>query len=324
MKPVLVVIPCLNEEAHLAPLVTHVLATNTTLPLHIVIVDGGSTDRTVSIAQELAQTHPCVTYLHNPKRLQSAAVNLAVATYGDEADLLVRIDAHADYPAGYIQALVLEAQTRPAASVVVAMDTQGITPFQRAVAAAQNSKLGNGGSAHRNAGSEGKWVDHGHHALMRIETFRAISGYDETFSHNEDAELDTRLRAHGGTIWLTGKTSLVYYPRATASGLFKQYMNYGKGRIRTILKHKSKPKLRQMLPVAVFPAFLLALLAPVCIVFALPFVLWAALCCTYGLHLAQKSHNRELAASGPAAMVMHFAWSLGFWRGLLAHLLGKS
>ena len=42
-------------------------------------------------------------------------------------------------------------------------------------------------------GAEGHWADHGHHALMRISAFRAVGGYDESFSHNEDAELDYRL-----------------------------------------------------------------------------------------------------------------------------------
>jgi succinoglycan biosynthesis protein ExoA len=185
------------------------------------------------------------------------------------------------------------------------------------VAAAQNSKLGNGGSAHRTVSAGGKWVDHGHHALIRISAFRQVQGYDETFSHNEDAELDTRLRKAGHTIWLTDKTSLVYYPRANIGGLFRQYMNYGNGRLRTIIKHRARPKLRQMLPVAVAPAFALALLAPICLIFALPLLSWAALCLGYGALLAYKARSPELLLCGPAAMVMHLAWSLGFWRGLI-------
>ena len=32
---------------------------------------------------------------------------------------------------------------------------------------------------------------------MRIAAFRGVGGYDESFSHNEDAELDYRLRQAG-------------------------------------------------------------------------------------------------------------------------------
>src|SRR5690606_35663894 len=124
----------------------------------------------------------------------------------------------------------------------------------------QNSRLGNGGSKHR-AGAKGQWVDHGHHALMRIESFRTVGGYDETFGHNEDAELDHRLRAAGYGIWLTDKTRMTYYPRETAAGLFRQYLNYGQGRARNILKHSTMPKLRQVLPAMVLPLAAGALLA---------------------------------------------------------------
>ena len=76
------------------------------------------------------------------------------------------------------------------------MRTKGTGLFQKATALAQNSRLGNGGSQHREGGA-GRWTDHGHHALMRLDAFRAVGGYDETFSHNEDAELDYRLAAGG-------------------------------------------------------------------------------------------------------------------------------
>ena len=67
-----------------------------------------------------------------------------------------------------------EALAQATDSVVVAMNTIGKGGFQTAVAAAQNSKLGNGGASHRSAGGEGRWVEHGHHALMRVAAFRAV------------------------------------------------------------------------------------------------------------------------------------------------------
>src|SRR3984885_13297203 len=92
--------------------------------------------------------------------------------------------------------------------------------IQKAAAATQNSLLGNGGSAHRREGKGGRWVDHGHHALIRLESFRAVGGYDESFPQNEDAELDHRLANSGYKIWLTSQTSLTYYPRSSPSRLF--------------------------------------------------------------------------------------------------------
>lgn len=315
--PVLVVIPCLNEAKTIEGLVNYLSTEAEGCPMRIVIADGGSTDGTVVIASRLAQTLASVEYLHNPKRIQSAAINLAVEKFGDEHDYLIRIDAHAHYPAGYCRALLEEARASQAESVVVAMRTVGHQGFQQAAAAAQNSKLGNGGSSHRLAGGEGKWVDHGHHALMRIAAYRAVGGYDESFSHNEDAELDTRLRKAGYRIWLTGRTTLDYFPRSSPLALFRQYRQYGRGRLRNLLKHRERPKLRQMLPVAVVPAALLLILSPFIGVAALPFFGWAAICLGYGALLAYRAKDPNLMMSGPAAMLMHGGWSLGFWQGLV-------
>ncbi len=311
---VLIVIPCLNEAHNLERIVRTAQALPEAL---IVIADGGSTDQTPEMALRLAAAHPAIRYLPNPQRLQSAAVNLAVVTYGGDATFLIRLDAHADYPSGYCRTLVDEAERTGAAAVVVAMRTVGAYGFQQAVAAAQNAKLGNGGAAHRRAASEGRYVEHGHHALIRLAAFRAVGGYDKTFSHNEDAELDLRLRQAGFKIWLTAKTALDYHPRATPGALFRQYINYGQGRARTILKHHTLPKLRQLAPAAILPALLLALLAPFSMPAIFPLLAWVVLCLGYGLILGLKACSGWVCLAGPVAMLMHFGWSLGFWRTIL-------
>src|SRR5690606_34917101 len=133
-----------------------------------------------------------------------------VERFGNGAEWLLRLDAHSAYPADYGDLLLAEARRMEADSVVVSMHAEGDGFLQRVIAEAQNSRIGNGGSAHRLAG-QGAWVEHGHHALMRIRAFRAVGGYDESFSHNEDAELDRRLIAAGHRIWLTGRTRLIYF-----------------------------------------------------------------------------------------------------------------
>ena len=314
MNRVLIVIPCLDEAAHLEKLVGQLLATTQYLNRKIVIADGGSIDGTLSIARKLAAQHSEITYIHNIKRIQSAAVNLAIATFGDDFDYLIRIDAHSDYPENYCDALLFDAIQTQAQSVVVSMETIGKSGFQKAVAAAQNSKLGNGGSSHRNTNKEGKWVEHGHHALMTIPAFRSVGGYDETFSHNEDAELDYRLNKAGHKIWLTAQTGLTYYPRSTPRALFRQYFKFGYGRARTIFKHSIKPQPRQMAPLVIAPALMLFILSAIFgRILALPLLIWTLICLVYGVLLAKQAKDSGLIPSGFAIMIMHMSWSLGFW-----------
>jgi succinoglycan biosynthesis protein ExoA len=314
----LIVVPTLNEARNLASLLDGLIREARQMEdTLIVVVDGGSEDGTVAIAQDYAARDE-IALLHNPKRIQSAAMNLAVETLGDGREWLIRVDAHGKYPADYCTTLRSEAVRMGADAVVVPMTTIGTGLFQRAVATAQNSLVGTGGSAHRTA-KGGAWVEHGHHALMRIDMFRRIDGYDESFRHNEDAEFDYRLRNAGGRIWLTDRTRMIYYPRATPIALFKQYFGYGRGRARNIFKHRAVPRLRQVLPLAILPVAGLAAFALVHWSALVPLGAWIALCFILGT-IATARHVEDFRIPllgaplvGLAAMIMHLAWSSGFW-----------
>lgn len=204
---------------------------------------------------------------------------------------------------------------------MVCMETQApaslASGFARGVAAAQNSRLGTGGAAHRSGAAAGL-VEHGHHALMRIDAFMAAGGYCETMPCNEDAELDLRMIAQGARIWLAPEVPVTYFPRGTARALFRQYRRYGEGRATTVRRHRRRPRLRQALPLAIAPACVLALAAPAAPLLALPAASWALLCQSWGLGLALRARRADIAWAGSAAMIMHFAWSAGYWKQEIA------
>jgi succinoglycan biosynthesis protein ExoA len=308
---VVVVVPCLNEEEHIEKTLARFMAEQEDAVRKIVVADGGSTDRTVEIVEQCALRDRRVVLLHNKRRIQSSALNRAVEQYGQLARFVVRADAHADYPAGFCTTLVAAQKMTGADSVVVSMIAKGVTCFQAAAATAQNSRLGNGGSTHRRL-AQGGFVDHGHHALMDVNAFRSVGGYDESFSHNEDAELDRRLIAAGFRIYLCAGADIIYHPRKSPASLFNQYRNFGRGRAMTILKHRVRPKLRQVLPVLVGPAVAMSLLWPLTPFFAIPAMLWVVAGLTYGLALGIRSRNRCACGAGIAALLMHLGFSFGF------------
>ena len=312
----LVVIPCLNEEGCIAAVIENVLRDPAADKLLIIVADGGSTDRTPEIVSKFAARAQNVRLISNPLRIQSAGVNYAARQYGKGQQWLIRMDAHAEYPEAFVSQLISEARRTRASSVVVAMKSLGNGCFQQAAATAQNTILGAGGSPHRRNGAEG-FVDHGHHALFDMREFLALNGYDETQSHNEDAEFDCRLVGAGGRIWLTRAIRIGYYPRARPDELYFQYRNYGRGRATTILRHRARPKLRQLLPAAVAPSAALLLATPLFAVAALPCALWLAVCLVFGASLGLRERKRCAFASGFAAIVMHLGWSIGFWSAFL-------
>ncbi len=310
----LVVIPCLNEAAHLDNLL-HLVRRDLASTL-IVVADGGSDDGSQAIVERHGRDDSRVILLDNPARLQSAGVNLAILKFQECAAWLVRMDAHCGYPEQFVSSLLAAQAASAADSVVVPMLTVGHGGFQDGVAAAQNSWLGTGGSAHRHVG-QSTFVDHGHHALMSIKCFKAAGGYCEEMTCNEDAELDHRLSQNGAKIWLETSLPITYFPRKTPRALWRQYFRYGKGRARNVLRHQLILKLRQLMPVGVAIAALLALLAPIHPIFLIPFLIWLLACITGGAVIGAKSGGGWRFAAGPAAAIMHLSWGLGFLHELL-------
>ncbi|TZG25833.1 glycosyltransferase family 2 protein [Sphingomonas montanisoli] len=312
----LVVIPTLNEARHIARVIADLSAApRVDANMLFVVADGGSTDGTQAIVEGIAAGRDDLQLLHNPRKLQSAAINLAVERYGDGRDLLIRCDAHADYPVGFIKNLVDAYDRGEADAIVVPMDSVGATCFQRAVGWVSDSKVGSGGSAHRGGAVSG-YVDHGHHALFRMDSFRAAGGYDPSFTHNEDAELDCRQRALGSRIFLDAAIRLRYAPRATPRKLARQYFNYGKGRSRTVRRHRGSLRARQLaVPFLVIGTLAALLLSYVTPIFLLLPALYLAILGTTAVRIAidQRSACGLLAA--PAAAIMHFAWGSGFLWG---------
>lgn len=311
-----VIIPVLNEAAYIDACLASLVGGTPDAATCFVVMDGGSTDGTQAIVASWAAQDGRVSLQPNPGRLQSAAMNLAARQVPASVTVLVRADAHALYPAGFVATVVGALAAHAATSVVVPMRTVGQGGFQQAVAAAQNSLLGNGGSAHRKAG-QSRFVDHGHHAAFDRAFFTQLGGYNESFSHNEDAEYDARGAAGGGRAWMCTEAAVTYFPRATVAGLARQYSRHGRGRGRTMLLHRMRPRLRQMLPVVILAGVVggavLSLVHPI---FLLAPLGYAALCLGWGAVAAIRQRDTALLGMGVAVMAMHLAWGWGFLQAM--------
>jgi len=311
-----IVVPVLNEREYIGDCLQSLLEQDWNGEFEILVVDGGSTDGTQQIVAGLESDRVKLRLIENPKRIQAAAMNLAARTADLRTTVLVRADAHAFYPPHYVAKCLEAMYCQNATSVVVPMTTVGKTCRQRAIAAAQNSPLGNGGSPHRRL-AVSQFVDHAHHAVFDRAFFVALGGYDEDFSHNEDVEFDLRAAKLGGRAWGCADAGIIYFPRKSFTSLARQYLNYGAGRARTFRKHRQSTRLRQVAPLAIFAGCVgCVLLVPVDIRFSLVPGLYVTLCVGVGLLVAIRRGDFCLAGMGVALIIMHLCWAVGFLKGV--------
>jgi glycosyltransferase involved in cell wall biosynthesis len=92
------VIPCLDEEAAIAQVVTSVLAQDVS---EVVVVDGGSRDRTVDVA-----TGAGARVVIEPRRGYGRAIQAGIAAVRKDADIVIFLDGDGSDPVEFIPGLV--------------------------------------------------------------------------------------------------------------------------------------------------------------------------------------------------------------------------
>jgi succinoglycan biosynthesis protein ExoA len=298
---VTVAIPVLDEERHLDACLDSIEVQTYPKIAQVLVIDGGSSDKT----REIALRRDGVTLLHNPGRIQAAALNIALQQA--EGDVFVRVDGHSRLPPDYVERCVAALDRTGAAMVGGTMQPVAAGWAQEAIACAMSSPLG-AGPARFHAGGPSGWVDTVYLGAYRTTLARGAGGYNEGLAVNEDAEFAIRMARHGG-VWFDNSIWCGYTPRDRLPELARQFYRYGRGRARTVRLHPMSVKPRQLAP--------LALLAGALSPWRFPALGMYAGLLTIG-HVVYTRGDLPLAfGATTACAVMHASWAAGFLRGLI-------
>jgi glycosyltransferase involved in cell wall biosynthesis len=304
-----VIMPILNEERHLREAVAVVFDQDYPGEIELVLALGPSTDRTDEVALALAEQDPRITCVRNPSGRTPDALNAAVAA--SRHDVVARVDGHAVIPHGYLRTAVEVLRRTGADNVGGIMDAQGVTAFERAVAAAMRSRLGVGNSRFHTGGEEGP-AETVYLGVFLRSALERVGGYDAHFARAQDWELNHRIRATGGLVWFTPDLTVSYRPRGTFAALARQYFNYGRWRRVVAHRHRTisarylaPPTLVLGLGVALFvaPWWPWMLLVPAGYLFA---IIGGGI--VVGAELEWRARLLVPAALG----AMHLSWGVGF------------
>lgn len=240
-----VIMPVLDEEAHLREAVAAILASDYAGPLQVVMALGPSRDDTDAVAEDLVRGDPRVVTVPNPTGRTAAGLNAAIATA--DHDVIVRVDGHAVIPPDYVATAVRTLQETGADNVGGIMGAEGVTPFERAVAAAMTSWFGVGGAAFHIGGEAGPALTV-YLGCFRRSALERVGGFDESMVRAQDWELNHRIRATGGIVWFTPAMRVSYRPRGSLRRLGRQYHEYGRWRREVARRHPETVSPRYLAP----------------------------------------------------------------------------
>lgn len=223
-----VIIPTLNEEHFIERCLDSVR--HQTFPfekMDVMVVDGGSTDKTCEIVQAYSGKYSNVRLLHNPKKIQSVAFNIGYQN--SSAPILIRLDAHALYNNVYIERCANHINyDNGLGNVGGIWDIQPQDESMVSVANAllNKSRFGIGGASYRVGADEG-YVDTVPFGAFPRKVIDEIGGMREDLPRGEDNEYNYRIRHAGYKIMLDPKIVATYFARKTLSASMRQMYQNG-------------------------------------------------------------------------------------------------
>lgn len=319
-----VIIPCRNERGRIHHVLQDLADQDYTGRFEVIVADGESHDGTW---QQLLQYQRQASYpyglvlVRNPARHIPHALNLTVKRARGE--LIVRLDAHATVERQYLSKMVRSLQTQgiDLAGPQVRWVPGRETLLARVIAAVLNSKAGNGGNSSRNRLRQPTKTEHAVMSCYPRQIWQDLGGYDEKFLSNEDFEFDYRAYRRGYGVYSLPEPNFGLLARSTLSQLGQQRWRYGFWKAQVLKKHPRSLKLRQVLPMLLWPLVIALALQPILLLgfLALYPVVAAATVFGNSRELAGLSLLRRLTCWSLAAVVLlivHFVWSAGLWYGL--------
>jgi len=331
LKKVTVIVPCRNEEKFIEKVINNLLSQ--TYPrdkLEILFVDGLSEDRTREIIKAYAQKYSFIKLIDNPYKFVPQAMNIGINNA--TGDIIIRMDAHSEYPNDYIEKLVTYLEKLKADNVGgIWINTPPTNSLKaKAIALALSSKFGVGNALYRLGElREPSEVDTVPFGCYKKEIFSKIGLYDEDLIRNQDDELNARLRKYGGKIFLVPDVKIKYFTRDSWTKLFKMFYQYGYFKPLVNLKLGQITTWRQLIP----PLFVIVLIISLLLSFLFKkalfiFVILSLFYFTFNLLvsllLSFSSRNLKLL---PFLIIsfflIHFSYGLGYLKGILDFIILK-
>lgn len=319
-----VVIPMWNEARFIGACLEAILAQDYPSDLiEILVVDGGSQDRSREIVETYRRRHPQIRLLRNPTGTIPAGLNIGIR--GSCGAIVARVDARTLLAPDYLSTGIRLLRTSGAGNVGGPVRA-ATTEFRgRVLALVTQSRFGMGGAALRYRGHESQWVDTVYLGIYPRSVLETIGLYDEELIRDQDDELNYRLRAHGGRILMSPALQTRYLNSPSVRRFARQLFLYGYWKVRVCQKHPKQMSWRHFGP----PLFACALLVgtPLAFLDVRIAAMIVSLTGAYAIGsvgaavaLCRLVGWRYAPVLPMAFALLHLSWGLGFLTGCIRFL----
>ncbi|MCF6245175.1 MAG: glycosyltransferase family 2 protein [Sulfurovum sp.] len=324
MIKISVIIPCLNEEKYIMACLESILeAEYSHERMEIFVVDGMSEDDTRKIVKEYQDKYKFIHLIDNFKRIPPVAMNMGIKKA--KGEFIVRLDAHALYPANYFSELIKWHQELNAQNVGTAIATEVKNKNKKSLAIKEvlSHGFGVGNSDFRTGIKEIKEVDTVPFGCYKKEAFETYGYYDERLVRNQDIELNKRIVNAGGKIYLIPDVQCTYYARENFTELAKNQYQNGFWNILTAYYTKTLNSLsvRHFIPLL----FVLSFIVPLCISLIFPQVLWLSffslvsyLSLVIIISIKLKNNSNSIVYLMLSFLTLHLSYGLGSFVGIFS------
>lgn len=312
-----VICPTYNEERFIEACLQSMLAQDfPNSQWELLLVDGGSTDRTRTLITPYLQQYSHIRLLDNPHRTAPYAMNIGIRAA--QGEYICRIDAHSSFPSNYLSTLYRYMSQLPDATNVGGVcQTMPANDSRKAqaISIACSHPLGVGNSTFRTATidkpTEADTVPFG---FWRKSLFDEIGPFDEELTRNQDDEFNARTIQHGGHIYLVPGICTTYYARDTIAKTGRMFYQYGLFKPLVNKKINHPATIRQFIPMLFVLGLIIGL--PLCFVHTALWITYVSIIGLYLLLISLVGCKYRNAYLPIVFATIHLSYGIGYLHGI--------
>ena len=306
-----VICPVLNGEKYITSNILKFFTDSKLEDKELLIIDGGSNDRTIEIVKDWCQKYSNIKLIHNPHKYVPYALNIAIKE--SNGQFISRLDVHTVYPKNYFEKCIELSKTINADNIGGTIISCGVSICGKAIAHSMSSLFGVGNSTPRIKSYDG-YVDSIAFGFWDKQVFDKYGFFDETLIKNQDEDHNYLIIENGGKVYQSSKIKTYYFVREKIIDFIKQMFYYGFYKPLVLVKNISRIKIRHIIP-SLFSVYIFTLFFSLNPFWLIPLFLYLLLNILFSIINKENILTKIICII--IFPIMHMSYGIGFILGLI-------